>query len=182
MKRIIGLVGKQGSGKGTVANILQEKYGAKLFRFSAILGDVLDRIAVEKTRDNLIALSEALRKTFGEDVLAYAIERDAATSDADLVVVDGIRRVEDLAALEPLPQFRLVKVEAPIKTRFQRSKARGEKTGESDMSWEEFLKVENEAPTEVTIPSVEARAGVAIENDGTREELETKVRDLMEKL
>lgn len=179
---IIGLVGRQGSGKGTVAKILQEKHGAVLFRFSAILGDILDRVAIEKTRENLIKISEALRDKFGEDVLAYAIEKDAATTEADLVVIDGIRRPEDITALEPLQQFVLVHVDAPAELRYQRILGRSEKPGESTVSYEDFLKVENTAPTEITIPSVEARANVTIDNSGTYAELVSRVDTLVANL
>lgn len=175
---IIGLVGRQGSGKGTAAKILQEKYGAELFRFSAILRDIITRLAVPESRENFIKLSEALRQTFGEDVLAYAIERDAANSTAALVVVDGIRRIQDLAALEPLPHFKLIEIAAPAKTRFERMKNRGEKSGETSMSWEEFSEQE-QAPTEITIPSVAARAWKAIENGGTTQELEQQLDQTM---
>ena len=49
MKRlIIGLVGRKGSGKGTVAKILKEKYGASVYRFSDVLREILDLLFVEK--------------------------------------------------------------------------------------------------------------------------------------
>lgn len=180
-KILIGLVGRQGSGKGTVAKILQETYGAKLYRFSAILGDILDRLNIERSRDNLIKISEAVRHEFGEDTLAYAIEHEVSASDADVVIIDGIRRPEDIVALEPLPYFKLVNVSVPAEVRFERMKHRGEKAGETHMTREEFLKVENEAPTEITIPLVEARATDTIDNSGTAEELGPKVDALMKK-
>lgn len=180
-KLIIGLVGRQGSGKGTAAKILQEKYGASLFRFSAVLGDILDRLALERSRDNLIKLSETLRQTFGEDALSYAIEHEATNTQGEIAVVDGIRRIEDIAALEPLPAFRLVEISAPAKVRFERMKGRGEKTGESGMSWEEFTEQE-QAPTEVTIPSVAARAWKAIDNGGSSDELVAKIDAMMDEL
>src|SRR3989344_1644712 len=136
-KLIIGLVGRQGSGKGTAAKILEERYGAEIFRFSAILNDTLKRLALEQSRDNLIKLSESLRHTYSDAVLAYAIERDAATSNADVVVVDGIRRIGDVTALKPLPHFKLVEISAPAEVRFERMKGRGEKTGEWNMTWRE---------------------------------------------
>jgi dephospho-CoA kinase len=147
-RHIIGLVGRQGSGKGTAAKILAEKYGAQLFRFSAILGDVLDRVAVERTRDNMI---------------------------------DGIRRIEDIAALEPLPQFKLVEISAPAKVRYDRMTHRGEKSGENEMTWDEFAEQE-QAPTELSIPSVAARAWKAIDNDGSAEELTVKIDAMMQEL
>lgn len=180
-KLIIGLVGRQGSGKGTAAKLLQKTYGADLYRFSAVIGDILNRLAIEKSRDNMIKMSETLRKAFGEDVFAYAVENDVMKSTAGLVVIDGIRRIEDLAALEPLPQFKLIEIAAPAKVRYERMKGRGEKSGESKMSWEEFSSQE-QAPTEITIPSVAARAWKAIDNGGTPEELEQRLDAVMAEL
>lgn len=180
-KLIIGLVGRQGSGKGTVAKILQERYGAEIFRFSAILNDILKRLALDQSRDNLIKLSESLRHTYGDDVLAYAIERDAATSSADVVVVDGIRRIGDVTALKPLPHFKLVEISALAQVRFDRMKGRGEKTGERGMSWEEFTEQEL-APTETSIPSVAAHAWKAIDNGGTTDNLIDTLDEMMAEL
>lgn len=179
-KLILGLVGKQGCGKGTVADLLRTEYGAGYYRFSAILSDILNRLSIEKSRDNLIKISIALREQFGEDVLSYAIESEAVHANQDLVIIDGIRRPEDIVALEPLPEFHLLAIDADAKLRFERMKNRGEKSGESNMSWEQFQS-EEQAPTEVTIPQVIARASETIINDGTREELEAKIHDLMVK-
>ncbi len=180
-KLIIGLVGRQGSGKGTAAKYLQEHYGAELFRFSAILGDILKRLAIEKSRDHLITLSESLRNGFGEDVLAYAIENDALSATSDLVVIDGVRRIEDLTALEPLPQFKLIEIAAPAKVRYERLTGRGEKADEMQMTWGDFAALE-EASTEVTIPAVAARAWKSVDNSGTTEDLITKLDTLMSEL
>lgn len=180
-QHIIGLVGKQGSGKGAAASVLKEKYGAITFRFSAILGDILDRLSREKTRDNMIAISEALRSTFGEDALSYAISRDVLASTAPIVIVDGIRRIEDIAALEPLPIFHLIEIAVPAEQRYERMKGRGEKVGESSMTWEEFLASE-QAPTEASIALVASRAWKTIDNSGTPQELETQLIQILANL
>ncbi len=180
-KIIIGLVGRQGAGKGTVAEYLHSRYSAEIFRFSTVLTDILNRLAIEKTRENLIMLSETLRKKFGEDVLAYAIEKDTHTTTADRIVIDGIRRIEDLTVLEPLPQFKLVEIVTPEKTRFERITHRGEKSGEREMTYEKFSKQE-QASTEIMIPSVAARAWKTIHNNGTQSELMSKIDDLMDEL
>ena len=180
-KLIIGLVGQAGCGKGTAANFLKENYQAGYIRFSAILADILESLAVTKTRENFIKISGAVRREFGEDVLSYAVERVALNTLEDIVIVDGIRRPEDIVALEPLPQFKLVAIQASPELRFERMKKRGEKAEESRMSWEQFQK-EGQAPTEVTIPSVISRAWKTIQNEGTKEAFEATVREMMTEL
>lgn len=180
-KIILGLVGQAGCGKGTMADLLVKEYGAAYFRFSNILGDVLKRLSLEKTRDNLIKISGALRQTFGEDILSYVLEKDAILAPEEVIVVDGIRRAEDITAMEPSPYFKLIAIDANPKLRFERMKKRGEKAGEADMTWEQFL-AEEQRETEVTIPMVMARAAVTVSNDGTREAFEQRIRALMKEL
>ena len=178
---IIGLVGQSGCGKGTVADILTQQYGAAYSRFSAILGDILTRLHIDRSRDHFIALSTALRTNFGEDVLSYAIEKDAVLSQSQIVVIDGIRRPEDIVALEPLPFFKLVSVDVPAEMRYERMKKRGEKSGEQHMTWQEFVSQDN-APTEVTIPLVMDRAWRKLDNSKTPTDLELQVKAMMKEL
>lgn len=178
---IFGLVGRPGSGKGTVASYLVEHQHAVVFRFSAFLNDVLDLLAIPRSRDNQIKLSTCLRNTFGEDALSYAVVRAATTCKNPIVVVDGIRRIEDIAALESLPNFTLIDVTAPDTIRFERMKARGEKAGENNMTWETF-NAQEQAPTEITIPQVAERATVHLDNSGTPEELIAQLKTLLTKL
>ncbi len=180
-KHIIGLVGLAGCGKGAVAEMLKTTYDADVFRFSTILSDILKRLAIEKSRDNLITASVALRKAFGEDALSYAIECDAFASKKNLVVIDGVRRVEDIAALEPLDIFQLIHISVPTEIRYERMKKRGEKVGESTMTYAQFLS-EEKAPTEMTIPEVAARASKTIDNAGSTESLHKHITEYMAEL
>ena len=178
-KFILGLTGLPGCGKGTVAEYLQKRYGASFFKFSAYLTNVLDVMGLERSRENQIKLSEALRAAFGDNALSHAISRDAQKADVDLVVIDGFRRVNDLVkTLEHLPHFRLAAIEAEPRVRYERIVARGEKTDEVNMTWEAFLAQEQRS-TEVTVPEVMSRASLHIHNNGTSQELEKELDDLM---
>ena len=53
-KIILGFTGLIASGKGTAAKYFNEKYGATTYRFSTMLRDLLNRIHVEHSRDNII--------------------------------------------------------------------------------------------------------------------------------
>ena len=72
-KVIIGLVGSLASGKETTKKYLIQKYSAQDCRFSSILRDVLERVAVSNSRENLQKISTVLRANFGEDLLSKAI-------------------------------------------------------------------------------------------------------------
>ena len=176
--QIIGLVGHIGAGKGMLASILVEKHHAEVIRFSTILRKIIQVLDLPETRDNLINASESLRKTFGEDVLSHAIASAALSSSAPMVVVDGIRRLDDISGLIERPEFKLVHVVADPKIRYDRLIHRGENSEETSMTWEDFLRTEQRS-TEVSIDEVANRADETITNNGTREELETYANHLL---
>lgn len=179
-KMIIGFVGQAGAGKGTAAQMLASNKNAETFTFSDILVDVLKRLFKERSRDNMIKMSTALREAFGQDVLANVMERQVQESGADIVIVDGIRRMEDIEDLSKDPKFHLIEIWAPPEVRFERLKKRNEKAGEGDMTWDEFLQM-GERETERTIAGVAARAEHKIDNSEGLEEFKAKLDALVTK-
>lgn len=178
---VIGLVGRKGSGKGTVARLIKDRYGASIYRFSDLLRDILDSLYVEKTRENLIHLSEILRKGFHQGILKDAMIKKVQADPARIIVIDGIRRLDDLSRLEELGDFHLVDVTAPVELRYERIQQRGENAGETTDSFENF-KLTETAPTEITIADVEAKTQDKIENLGSYDDLVAKVDDLVHRI
>jgi dephospho-CoA kinase len=169
-KLIIGLVGPIASGKGTIKKYIVEKYGAKDCRFSTILRDVLTRLSLEINRENLINMSTVLRQNFGQDLLAKVIVEDAKNLDANIVVVDGVRREEDIRYLKGLDGFVLLGIDADSKVRFERLVLRNENIGDDKKTFEDFLADHNKE-TEITIPAIMKTAYVILDNNGTLTEL-----------
>src|SRR3989338_1692790 len=180
-KIILGLVGPLACGKETVKKYLVENYKAKDCRFSTILRDVLNRTAVPVSRENLQKLSTVLRANFGENLLAKAIAMDASKLDADIVVIDGVRRPTDIAHLNELPNFFLVKIDADPKSRYERMVKRNENEGDDKKTFEQFLK-DHEAEADRLVPSVMATAKHAIDNNGSFEDLYKQVDEIVEKV
>lgn len=176
-KIIIGLVGMLACGKGAVKQRLVEKYKAQDCRFSTILRDVLNRVDLPVSRDNLIKISTVLRQNFGEDLLAKAIAKDASSLNSDIVVIDGMRRMSDIGHLINLPNFILVSVEAKPEIRYARLVKRNENIGDAEKTFEEFL-ADHKRETEITIPEVMGHAKEIINNDGSVEDL-MKQTDLL---
>ncbi len=180
-KIILGITGEIASGKDTVTKYLVEKYGAKQFRFSDPLRDILDRLHLPQVRKNLAGLSHYLRKAFGEDILAHVIENDAKKDDHALVVIDGIRRLSDIDLVKKLPEFTLIYVEADMERRYERLTGRRQNADDQTKTFEEF-KQDHLLETEMTIPPLRVDAKHIINNDGTLEELYAQVDKVMKEL
>lgn len=177
-KVILGITGEMGSGKGTIANYVVEQKGGSSHRFSTILRDILNRVYVEQSRDNLQALSTVLRKTFGEDLMAKGMALDAQNDSHDVVVVDGVRRMSDIAHLKELAHFKLVYVEADMRKRYDRIMTRGENADDSKKTFEQFQKA-HENESELQIKDLKNHASYVVNNDGTYEDLYRQVDDII---
>lgn len=174
MSKIIGLVGQIACGKEVVKKYLAEKYKAQDCKFSTSLRDILIRLDLTVSRENMQKISTILRAGFGEDLLAKVIAADASKLKSEIVVMDGIRRMADIKYLKDLPNFYLIKIEADTQTRFERVKSRNENTGDKDKTFEQFV-FEQNYETEKTIPEVMDFAKISIDNNGTLENLYLQV-------
>ena len=168
-KIILGFVGDLASGKGTICQYLKEKYNVNSYRFSTMLRDILDRIYVEKTRENLQDLSTFLRGRYGQDIMSKVIVKDVLQDKNDLVVVDGIRRPTDITYLQELPGFHLIYVTADPKLRWQRMVLRQENPDDAGKTFDQFLKDE-QAEADMLIKELGKKAKYTLVNNGSVEE------------
>lgn len=175
MKKIIlGFAGEIASGKGTATKYAVEKYDAASGRFSTMLRDVLNRLYIEESRENLQKISSALRQTFGDDLMAKVIFGDAESNTNSILVIDGVRRLPDIEYLRKLPEFKLVYIETDMQKRFERIKKRGENADDNTKTFEEFQK-DHEGEAELRVKDLKNHADYVVENDGTFEELYAQI-------
>lgn len=174
---IIGLTGEKLSGKDTVADYLVSKYGAENIRHSHLLDEILDILDLPKSRRNEIDLGMGLRKTFGEGVLGKALAKRVKESRARIVIVNGIRFVDELENARALGA-KILYVTAPEETRFQRFLNRKEKADDASQTKEEFRIQEGE-PTEIGISKIGEQADFKIVNDGSLFDLNVKIDSII---
>lgn len=180
-KLIIGLVGPLASGKGVVKEYLCKKYNAKSYKFSSPIRDILRRIHTVDSRENMQNMSYDLRKRFGEDILAKTIAKDAKEDKSDVIVIDGARRLADITHLQPLPEFKLISIDADIENRFKRVKQRKENPGDSEKTLDEF-KADELREAEQEIPKVMAISNYQIDNNSDFSNLYGQIDKIIAKM
>lgn len=178
---LIGLTGRNASGKGEVALYLQQKsfYYCSL---SDVIRDEIRNRGTTPTRELMIDVGNELRSRFGADVLA---QRVLAALDSDKhYVIDSIRNPTEVEALRGARPFRLMNVEAPAAMRFERSQRRG-RAGDPD-TLERFMEIEKLEESgnahSQNLLSVEAMADLSVTNDSTLEALHHKLDTLVPQL
>ncbi len=134
---IIGLTGRNASGKGTVADWLVAQ-GFFYTSLSDAIRTWLTEQGLETSRDNLIYGGRTLRSQGGPGVLAVrTLQSLPAGRD---VVVDSIRTPAEVEALRTRPDFVLLEVFADERLRYDRLKARGRAGDAKD--FDEFVRHE----------------------------------------
>lgn len=178
MKTVIGVAGKIGSGKGTFVKILKElipQAVIKQVRSGEILAETLDLWNIPTTRENLQNLFAMMDKTFGTGALSRAMGLRIEKTSEDIVIFDGVRRETDFRAIRQFKNNILVYIVANPALRFQRIKERNEKVGESEITFEQFLK-QDEAESEREIYSIGNRANFRINNNDSLENFREEVK------
>ena len=175
---LIGLTGRNASGKGAVADHLQEK-SFYYHSLSDVIRHEIRSRGDELTRENLIQTGNDLRERFGPSILA---ERILARTDTDgNFVIDSIRNPAEVETLRAGGHFRLINVQADPKTRFRRIQER--KREADPETYEDFLVLEEReaqgSPNSQNLIQVEELADHTIENNDTLENLHARIDTLV---
>ena len=177
-KIIIGFVGPLASGKEEAKKYLEKKFDAGTHRFSTMLRDILNRLYLPITRENMQNLSLDLRTSFGGDTLARVIAEEVKNDPKEVIIVDGVRRMDDIVKLKDVPGFFLVTIDADPLIRYERMKKRNENGGDSEKTYEEFV-ADGQKEAELQIPEVMSQAKYQINNNGSFDDLYRQLEELI---
>jgi dephospho-CoA kinase len=180
--KIIGIAGTNGSGKDTVATVLEENYGYFVASASKILEDELLKQGLPPERTNKGNLSAKWRREFGLDVIVNKAIDQAKSVGAQKLVVGSIRNPGESEKIHKLGGI-IIWVDADPEIRYQRIQANDRGRIEDRKSFEEFMREEememNHSGDEATLSSAEVKktCDVFVENNGGKNELENQIKE-----
>lgn len=182
---IIGLVGLPGSGKTTAAKYLESK-GFIRVTLSDLIKEELTKTGItDYTREVLQDYGNKMREQFGPQVLAQLALKKIQTDGIQRGVIDGIRNVHEVIALEAENNFHLVGIVAKSSVRYQRLVQTKGKTWVG--SYETFLqqeKRENNLGSQtfgLRVTDCLQRAKYTMRNDGSMEDFYKKFDQVIHK-
>lgn len=179
--KIIAIVGTNGSGKGTVVEVLKKKIDLHHFSARDMIIDLAKKDGVDITnRDGLRTYNEK-RNTEGKTLIQEIKKSiDAGEVKEEVCIFESLRRVSEVEELKSAfgTNFMLLAVDAPIELRYQRNNSRGSLS--DNVSFEKFIEQErlesiNENPFLMNIPKCVSMADVKILNVGSLEDLEKEI-------
>ena len=175
---IIGVSGFIGSGKTSVCNLL-EKHGFQALVLSDLLRDEAKKQGAGQNRDSLRQIGDDLRAKFGLDVLARRAIKRTREVGGDWVL-GSVRLPQEADAIKKAGGV-MVGVTAPLEVRYRRTKQRKREASEADLTLEAF-KQKDEHDRQLGIPTVLSQADFLLSNEGTPQQLEVQVTDLIRHL
>ncbi len=179
---IIGLTGKNASGKGEVAKFLESR-GFHFHSLSDVLREELKRKKLTATRDHLTRVGNELREKYGPDVLAERISKKLVESQN--YVVDSFRNPAEVEAFRKRPDYVLWAVTAKPELRLKRIRSRARE--EDPITLKQFVAVEkreaqNADPNKQALDACEKLAHLVIENNGSLDRLHEKLTEHLKKV
>ena len=133
-KRWIGVIGKNGSGKSTVCDHLEQQ-GFQFVSLSDVVRQHAKQSNVSLDRDSLTNLANQLKHQYGIDYFARSSLKSIQEKNYTDVVFDSIRHPAEIEFLKQYNVF-FIGLNAPIEQRYQRIAERGKQT--DFVSFDEF--------------------------------------------
>lgn len=177
-KTVIGVTGMPGAGKNVVREIFRE-LGFPI----VIMGDEVraeaERKGLPPTPENLGKTMLKLRAEEGPGVLAKRCLPKIKALNSKIVVVDGIRSLDEVAEYKKEhPDLKIIAVHASPKTRFERLVRRNRSDDPED--WKVFNE-RDQRELCVGLGNVIAAADIMVVNEGKKEAFKQKLRKILNK-
>jgi dCMP deaminase len=176
---IIGLTGKNGSGKTAVSEYLVSR-GFEYHSLSDAIREEILKRGLQITRDVLIDVGNELREKFGPGILAKRIL--PSLESGQNYVIDSIRNPQEVDVLRSRNDFSLLALEAEQGTRFERSRRRSRENAAQTLSQfveEEARELDSDNPARQQLNATRQKADLILANDGTLEELHRRLDALL---
>ena len=179
-KIILAIAGEIASGKNEMANYVAKKYRGASYRLSEVLRDILQRLNLPESRENMQNVSTMLREYFGTDILSKVAVSDLSKTKNRIIAINGVRRLSDIVALKKHFRVKLIYIKSDMEKRYNRIVKRSENPDDKKKTFTQF-KRDHTKEAEVQICGLEKKADAVIENNGTRRDFHRKIDEVVKK-
>lgn len=176
---LVGVVGRNGSGKDEVVKRLRSKFNVPLVSTGDITREIAKEDNIEPTRENLNNISKKYWARYGREFYPGRVVRKIIENNWTVVGWTGIRPPSDVKIIKEFlgDNFFLVNVEVTdLKVRFNRLVKRSEER--DPQKYEDFLKQERSENEIFQLDETISMANLTIKNDGTLDDLHKEIDKL----
>lgn len=183
--KVIGICGTNGSGKGTVVEILQKHLPVKYISIRKLIVELAQKEGkVLETRVDTKNYNDERHKNGKSIVSDFILMYDTEENKDAVFVLESIRRVSEVERMREHfgTKFLLISVDAPLEIRYERAVLRN--TFTDKVSFEDFKKQEEAESVggeeyEMNISKCIFLSDVKLTNDGDMVKFEKVVEDMV---
>jgi dephospho-CoA kinase len=177
-KKVVAISGMPGAGKG-VASEAAKQLGFEVLVLGDVIREETERRGLEPSPRNVGAVMLQVREDEGPAAVAKRLLPKIAERRSNLVIVEGIRSLHELAELKSKFEVVTLAIHASPKTRFQRLTSRGR--SDDPKTWETFYE-RDDRELNVGLGQVIALADIVAINEATIAELQSTIKGILAKL
>ena len=177
-KKVIAISGMPGAGKGVAADAAKQ-LGLEVLVLGNVIREETERRGLQPTPKNVGNVMLQLRAEEGLAVVAKRLLPKVEAIRSNIVVVEGIRSLHELAELKSKFEVVTVAIHASPERRFQRLLSRNR--SDDPKTWEVFQERDNRE-LDIGLGHVIALAETILCNEGTISELQSKFKSAFAKL
>jgi dephospho-CoA kinase len=178
--RVIGVIGKNGSGKDEVLKYLKDKHNVPFLSTGDIVREIAGREGRTPNRTNLQEISDSYFQQYGRGCFVKMLADRIQEKGWPVAGISGVRSPQDVHELRGIfgQSFVLIEVHvASPQVRFERMRKRG-----AERDTDSYRDFQAQDKGEEQLFHVEEAAGLAdylLSNDGGLEDLHRAVEDLI---
>lgn len=178
---ILGITGSFGAGKGAVVDYLVQKKGFVHFAARSFIIKEIERRGLPIDRDSMAMVANDLRAEHGPTYVMECLLKEAEASGKD-AVIESLRAVAEAQFIQQEGGI-VLGIDAPAEIRFDRVIRRASET--DHVTFEKWVEQEKKEmnpgdPTKQDIFGALKISDMIIQNDGTLEELYSKIDSVLE--
>ncbi len=185
---LLGVVGQVASGKDTLSQVLEERFGFKHYVGSQIVRDYGKEVGMPTTtRDEIIQVKDVMYERYGPGIIIDRFLKNVTQDYNDAIqsgrsyngaLINGFRVIETALYFKTIPNVLLIGVDSKKETRFGRYINRQKSSDDlSRQKFDEVEELEGEG-----IEQVMKIADVVFYNGGTKEEFENELKTYFSRL
>jgi dephospho-CoA kinase len=178
--KVIGVIGKNGSGKDEVLKCFRDKYGVPFLSTGDIVREIAAGEGLKPTRENLQAISDRYFKERGEGCFVKMVIDKIRENGWKVAGISGVRSPKDVAILRSELGLNFVLMYVYVTdshVRFERMLKRGE--GRDAKAYEQFLQQDADEEKLFNIEKAAAKADYSLSNDGSLGDLRIAIDNLV---
>jgi dephospho-CoA kinase len=178
--KVIGVIGKNGSGKDEVLKCFRDKYGVSFLSTGDIVRGIAAEEGLKPTRENLQSISERYFKERGEGCFVKMVVDKIRENGWKAAGISGVRSPKDIDILRSELGNRFVLIYVYVTdshVRFERMLKRGE--GRDAKAYEQFLQQDADEEKLFNIEKAATKADYTVSNDGSLGDLRIAIDNLV---